>query len=295
MNPLFSPSFDDLENDIDFDDEPVRTPNAHAAVTAANALVYACPCKKCGGSGKFVGYTGRVIGPCFVCQGSGTQAFRTSPEQRAKARMQAAGRKERVAQNNVAGWCEANPEDAAWLKAKAGSFEFAGSMLQALERFGSLTERQHATVTRLRQQDAERTAQRAAQAAAQAAAAPAVDAARLEEAFGKAKDAGLKYPKITMGAIVIKPAGTASKNAGALYVTSEGNYLGKVMGGKFLRVRECSDEQAQVVADLVNDPAGAAKAYGLKTGRCCMCSRELTDPVSIANGIGPICAENFGF
>lgn len=36
-----------------------------------------------------------------------------------------------------------------------------------------------------------------------------------------------------------------------------------------------------------------AKQYGLETGRCCMCSRELTNPDSIAAGIGPICASRF--
>ena len=28
-------------------------------------------CSKCGGRGKFIGYTGRVIGPCFACDGTG--------------------------------------------------------------------------------------------------------------------------------------------------------------------------------------------------------------------------------
>lgn len=32
----------------------------------------------------------------------------------------------------------------------------------------------------------------------------------------------------------------------------------------------------------------AAEA-GVKTGRCCVCARLLTDPESVANGIGPIC------
>jgi hypothetical protein len=36
-----------------------------------------------------------------------------------------------------------------------------------------------------------------------------------------------------------------------------------------------------------------AKEYGRKTGTCYMCSRELTNPVSIENGIGPICASKF--
>lgn len=33
-----------------------------------------------------------------------------------------------------------------------------------------------------------------------------------------------------------------------------------------------------------------AKEYGRQTGNCLICGRELTNPNSIANGIGPICA-----
>jgi ribosomal protein S14 len=36
-----------------------------------------------------------------------------------------------------------------------------------------------------------------------------------------------------------------------------------------------------------------AKAYGRKTGQCCDCGRELTNPVSIKAGIGPICAGKY--
>ena len=36
-----------------------------------------------------------------------------------------------------------------------------------------------------------------------------------------------------------------------------------------------------------------AKIHGRNSGRCLICSRELTNPDSIAAGIGPICAERF--
>ncbi len=36
-----------------------------------------------------------------------------------------------------------------------------------------------------------------------------------------------------------------------------------------------------------------ARAFGHATGFCCVCSRELTDPVSVEAGIGPICATRF--
>lgn len=42
------------------------------------------------------------------------------------------------------------------------------------------------------------------------------------------------------------------------------------------------------------DPIAALSAHGLATGSCGCCGRELTDPESIARGIGPICADRLG-
>jgi hypothetical protein len=37
----------------------------------------------------------------------------------------------------------------------------------------------------------------------------------------------------------------------------------------------------------------AAEAFGQETGRCSMCGLELTDPVSIAQSMGPICSGRY--
>jgi hypothetical protein len=42
-------------------------------------------------------------------------------------------------------------------------------------------------------------------------------------------------------------------------------------------------------------PLEVAKAWGVQTGICCMCGAFLTDPKSVAAGIGPICAKGFGY
>lgn len=36
-----------------------------------------------------------------------------------------------------------------------------------------------------------------------------------------------------------------------------------------------------------------AKAFGVETGICCVCGAFLTDPNSVAEGIGPVCASRF--
>jgi hypothetical protein len=36
-----------------------------------------------------------------------------------------------------------------------------------------------------------------------------------------------------------------------------------------------------------------AKEFGIETGICCVCGAFLTDPNSVAEGIGPVCASRF--
>lgn len=50
----------------------------------------------------------------------------------------------------------------------------------------------------------------------------------------------------------------------------------------------------ETLTEINNDPDSAMKVQGQRTGRCCMCGRELTNAVSRARGIGPICAGKFG-
>ena len=47
------------------------------------------------------------------------------------------------------------------------------------------------------------------------------------------------------------------------------------------------------LAEFEMNPLVAAMKYGKLSGRCCSCNRDLTDPVSIERGIGPICAGKF--
>jgi len=195
----------------------------------------------------------------------------------------------------VAAWATEHPAEYAWMIAEAPRFEFAAAMVQALNQWGQLTEKQYATVARLAADAPARHAAFAARKAAEAAAAPSCEVAAVEAAFAKAKAAGIKWPKLRLGGFTFSPAGERSANAGAVYVKRGDLYLGKVLGGRFQKSRDCSPEIALEIVDLAADPHAAAVAYGKEFGKCAVCAKELSDPESVARGIGPVCAERYGW
>lgn len=178
-------------------------------------------------------------------------------------------------------WATENTDVMVWLDENM-STEFGASLADGLNKYGSLTERQTAAV---RAKIATSKAQGPV---------PVVTVARIEEAFSTAKGNGIKRPRLNLDTFTFKPAIATGSNPGAIYVTEDGEYLGKVMGGKFLKVRDCSnDQQARIVAAAA-DPAAAAHAYGQRTGNCSICRRELTAADSIERFVGPICASKYG-
>lgn len=258
-------------------------------------------CRKCGGSGRIVSYSsGRVLGACFACKGRGSKTFKSSPAARAAKRASTVARKARKAAEVLETFKAEYPDVWAWMD--GSTYSFAVTLRAKLVQYGSLTENQIAAA---RGSIAKLAAAREA-AQARVGAAPAVDTAgvdRLKAAFDKAiayaqakgKGRDLKNPRITIGAMVISPAKATSTNPGALYVKAGGQYLGKIAAGKFFASRECSDDQRAKVLAFLSDPKAAAEAYGIETGMCCICNATLTNKASIERGIGPICADKFGW
>jgi hypothetical protein len=162
-------------------------------------------CRKCKGGGKFISYSGRAVGNCFTCNGTGF----VIPEKRTDG--------------------------------------------------------------------------------------AAIDVSKIEASFATALQNRIKRPKLRLASFMFTRAPDTGKNAGSIYVKEGEAYLGKVTGGEFLPTRECGDERKAKVVAVASDPATAAKAYGLRTGSCSCCGRELTNGVSIDLGIGPICAEKYGW
>jgi hypothetical protein len=275
--------------------EPVR-PNAIEYKPATTRFEEGCD--KCRGSGKFVSYTGRIVGNCFACKGAGKKVFKTSPATREQNRERAMERKERIATQSVADFKAANQAEYEWLVATAPRWDVAASLLAGLHRYGDLTEKQIALVRNGIARDLARVTERSHRTAS----APSVDTAgidRLKEAFDKAiaysAEKGLKLsPRITIDGMTISPAKANSANPGALYVKAGQTYLGKVAQGKFFAARECTAADTAKVQTFIANPAEAAKVYGQTTGTCCVCNATLRSDWKL-RGIGPICAEKFGW
>jgi len=122
---------------------------------------------------------------------------------------------------------------------------------------------------------------------------------RLFEVFKAAKSRGLKRLTMRFSGIRIKP----NRDISSLWVLSDtetevGNYgpqpkyLGKVTPNR-LDSRLADDVKA-VLLEAAGDPLTAAIRYGKETGACSCCGRDLTNPDSIAAGIGPVCREKYG-
>lgn len=126
--------------------------------------------------------------------------------------------------------------------------------------------------------------------------------------FAKAGEK-LKYPKIALQLdngmpVVLAVAGANSKAPGTINVTDGGSYgnntwYGRVdVDGRFTPSRMVTEANRPSLIALLTamsaDPAATATQYGRMTGRCCFCSKGLTDERSTAVGYGATCAKNYG-
>lgn len=216
--------------------------------------------------------------------------------------LQAQARKEREAAkaaDAAATWKQQHAEEFEYMQARAAKGNgFYAYLLGVVERFGSIYDAKLESV----RADMRRDAARPQVQAIARAEAPVVNLAPVERAFEAAKAAGIQYPKLRLGAFVFSPAGANSANAGAIYIKQRmpagdlpGAYLGKVLGGKFLKSRECDAAAEAEILAVSADPRAAAVAYGKRFGRCSVCNRELTDEASVEAGIGPVCAKRYGW
>jgi len=103
-----------------------------------------------------------------------------------------------------------------------------------------------------------------------------------------------RLSKLTIGELTI-----ARKNQDSLCWVKHARadkVVGKIEGGVLTTWQRPGIDQQALHDELLRieaDPEAAAALHGKLSGRCSICSRDLTDPESIERGIGPICAGKF--
>lgn len=257
-------------------------------------------CEHCGGTGQYRGVRiHQEKSHCFACRGRGY--YKQSRQQRERARQQAASRKQARKEDAQAVFNAANPGLIEDLKSISSWNNFAASLLETYRERGALSDNAVSAAQRMLAKieagREARKAQRDAERSAAREASDSFDASSIEQSFARAKENGLKAPRLVFGGLTITVAKAQSRNAGALYIKFNGEYIGKIAGGRFTPsgYAQSSSVTAAIerLKEVATDPLEAAKSYGRETGTCCCCNRELTDPASVAAGIGPVCANKW--
>jgi Family of unknown function (DUF6011) len=108
------------------------------------------------------------------------------------------------------------------------------------------------------------------------------------------------FPKVPEGHYAIERDGQVK-----FYKVNHGKSGSRWDGYVFLDVQASDvyypiknrEHKQEILAAIAEDVEGAMTRYGREIGRCGAprCGRTLTDPESIARGIGPVCAEKMGW
>jgi hypothetical protein len=277
------------------------------------------PCEACRGTGRWQGTwkTGR----CFKCDGTGRRQFKTSPEQRAagrESRIRGELRRTQEQADARTTWIAEHKAEYDWLNATVTRYRaqpngdnlegfqgFLADLLDKLNHFGHLTDGQLAAVRNSMARDAARETERAERKAA----APTVDISKIEQAFATAERRAFEKNPNAMGVrvnplklraegldLIVNQGSRGTSFEGKLFVkTSEGKKLGWIEDSKFHAKFECTKVEAKAVVQACSDPHRAAKTWAQAYSQCGVCGQRLTNPASIEEGIGPICAEKYGW
>lgn len=247
-------------------------------------------CEHCAGSGKWSGGMNRHgNSKCNACGGRGyflTDA-KTRMANRQKARQSKASRLDAA----QAAFNEAEPGLIEDLQKLTEWNSFAQSLVGQFSTKGDLSPGQIAAARKMLAKVEKTTAGRDAKRESEAV---EVDLSPIQKMFATAMESGLKRPTYRAEGLIISRAPDHGRNAGALYIKRDGEYQGKITDSRFYAVRSADECTADAIKTIAADPEAAAVRYGRLAGSCSCCGRELTNPVSIERGIGPICADKYG-
>ena len=284
-------SFEDLEDPRDLEPESRWAPRSyleHAAEFAGTAAGQrADVCRACGGSGKFHSkFTGRVVGDCFRCQGTGRVSKGTNQRVETRKRNEAVRAQEEAQRRSE--FAAAHRAEIRYAYDRMPRSEFFASLVGQLEARGSLSERQLEAIRNNIARDAERARE---QTASVAAAAPATG---LDLSVLPAGRYAVPGNDTRLKVLVRRPE-PPSKWAGWVFVSDAAEYGQRRNYGRQGPGRAYSGQIEAELTAILADPKAASAAYGKLTGTCGVCGRHLEDEESVARGIGPICAGKLGW
>ena len=257
-------------------------------------------CSACNGTGVWQKtYLYSSFGPktyknkCFKCQGKG--GFKTSPEDRAKAKKARVAKKRQMEKENIKFFYDAHPEELEYivmtklkLEDSTSSYkDFLQSLMDTIYKYGELSEKQLAAVqkgmAKAKEWEAKKNKPKAR-----------IDLTPIREKLAKGKEK-LKKPVIRAGdTFKFTFAPETGKNAGYVYVRHHDQYIGKVAENGDFFPYQATPEQITYLKEFAKDPIKELKTYGRNTGNCGLCGRGLSVKESVKRGYGPICADNYG-
>lgn len=170
--------------------------------------------------------------------------------------------------------------------------DFAQSLLAGFEKYGSFSERQRPYAQKFAAQGAPAAIVPQPVVSPVPMVSPAQIVSQAILAFPRtvALFGPNKFARFDGAAISLR----AKNDFSVVWVKTGDILVGRLLpDGTYLPRSPHYPEVAKELAKIEANPKEYASARGLLTGTCCCCGRALTDPVSIANGIGPICASRF--
>lgn len=200
-------------------------------------------------------------------------------------------------EHNLKAFSMARPKIWEWIEKASPEFEFAESLRNYIAKHGDLTEPQRVAAKRCMaraEERAKRDAERHQEAVAKAS---GVSHDKVKLALLKAKQGGHRrarfrgmYDGVCVEFAMAPADGT---NAGSVYVKCDSQYVGKIVNGAFYAMGDVRIDWLEAIRVCSEDPEGSAIRYGRETNICSCCSRQLTNPLSVELGIGPVCRANF--
>lgn len=227
---------------------------------------------------------------CEFCNGTGTLG--DAPKRKAPISFMALMGKSAV--KPAAPAINPDADLIAWAEKQTWS-SFAVDVAAKARRFGSLTDNQRISLTSMREKCAAKDAARKEETA------PGMSGfGEVTAILGRIASSGNTFPKLRLRTANDIPVNISLKtyghNAGQVRIFAGDNSCGEIKHGVWhvarglkMTATERADLDA-LMARLVEDPKGVCADFGHQTGNCALCGRPLSNPESVAMGIGPICA-----